>query len=74
MRCAMAAMEECIECIERLEGEEKDRELRSFRLEMSVDPNHHPKIIGRKGAVISKIRDQLQVQHFVLVYTCKILL
>ena len=24
---------------------------------MEVDPRHHPKIIGRKGAVISKIRD-----------------
>lgn len=30
--------------------------LRSFQLTVEVDPVHHPKIIGRKGAVISKIR------------------
>uniref|UniRef100_A0A8C9WSE5 Vigilin n=1 Tax=Scleropages formosus TaxID=113540 RepID=A0A8C9WSE5_SCLFO len=30
--------------------------LRSFRLTMSVHPKYHPKIIGRKGAVISQIR------------------
>ena len=30
--------------------------LRSFKLEIEVDPTYHPKIIGRKGAVISKIR------------------
>ena len=29
---------------------------RSFQLEVKVDPKYHPKIIGRKGAVISKIR------------------
>ena len=47
--------------IEQLEGEKKDRELRSFRLEMMVNPMYHPKIIGRRGAVISKIRDAHQV-------------
>eukprot|EP00061_Rhincodon_typus_P014993 g42415.t1 len=30
--------------------------LRGFKLIMSVDPKYHPKIIGRKGAVISQIR------------------
>lgn len=30
--------------------------LKSFQLQVEVDPRHHPKIIGRKGAVISKIR------------------
>lgn len=30
--------------------------LRSFKVTMSVDPKFHPKIIGRKGAVISQIR------------------
>lgn len=29
---------------------------------MSVDPKYHPKIIGRKGAVISKIRQDHDVQ------------
>ena len=47
--------------VEQLEGEQKDRELRSFKLEVSVDPKYHPKIIGRRGAVISKIRDSRQV-------------
>ena len=28
---------------------------------MTVDPKHHPKIIGRRGAVISKIRDEFDV-------------
>lgn len=55
---ARAAMEARIE---QLEGEQKDRELRSFRLEVAVDPVYHPKIIGRRGAVISKIRDSHQV-------------
>lgn len=30
--------------------------LRSFKVTMTVDPKFHPKIIGRKGAVISQIR------------------
>jgi predicted PilT family ATPase len=45
------------------------QEKRNFRLEIHVDPKHHPKIIGRKGAVISRIRQdhnvniQLPDQH-----------
>lgn len=35
---------------------------RSFKLEVQVDPKYHPKIIGRRGAVISRIRDQNNVQ------------
>jgi len=35
--------------------------LRSFQLQVEVDPRHHPKIIGRKGAVISKIRADYDV-------------
>lgn len=30
--------------------------LRSFKLSVTVDPKYHPKIIGRKGAVITQIR------------------
>lgn len=30
--------------------------LRSFQLTVDVDPQHHPKIIGRGGAVVNKIR------------------
>ncbi|KAK7477919.1 hypothetical protein BaRGS_00030828, partial [Batillaria attramentaria] len=39
-----------------LESEKEERALKSFQLQVEVDPRHHPKIIGRKGAVISKIR------------------
>ena len=35
---------------------------RSFKLEVQVDPKYHPKIIGRRGTVISRIRDQNNVQ------------
>uniref|UniRef100_A0A8C4EWD9 Vigilin n=1 Tax=Dicentrarchus labrax TaxID=13489 RepID=A0A8C4EWD9_DICLA len=57
--------------------------LRSFKVTMSVDPKFHPKIIGRKGAVISQIRkdhdvsiqfpdkgDEQQVCVCVCVYLC----
>jgi len=36
--------------------------LRSFKLEVSVDPKFHPKIIGRRGTVVSKIRQDHNVQ------------
>lgn len=38
------------------------QKLRSFQLEVEVDQKHHPKIIGRRGAVITKIRDNHDVQ------------
>ena len=30
--------------------------LRSYKITLSIPPKFHPKIIGRKGAVISQIR------------------
>lgn len=36
--------------------------LRSFKLEVSVDPRFHPKIIGHRGTVVSKIRQEHEVQ------------
>lgn len=36
--------------------------LRNFKLEIEVDPKYHPKIIGRRGATITKIRQQFDVQ------------
>ncbi|MEQ2311193.1 hypothetical protein AMECASPLE_017152 [Ameca splendens] len=45
-----------LERVKELQAEQEDRALRSFRVTMSVDPKFHPKIIGRKGAVISQIR------------------
>jgi polyribonucleotide nucleotidyltransferase len=41
-----------------IEKENEDRKARQYELVMSVDAKHHPKLIGRRGAVISKLRDQ----------------
>ncbi|KAG8508285.1 Vigilin [Galemys pyrenaicus] len=45
-----------LERVKELQAEQEDRALRSFKLSVSVDPKYHPKIIGRKGAVITQIR------------------
>uniref|UniRef100_A0A8C7M7B4 Vigilin n=1 Tax=Oncorhynchus kisutch TaxID=8019 RepID=A0A8C7M7B4_ONCKI len=45
-----------LERVKELQAEQEDRALRSFKVSISVDPKFHPKIIGRKGAVISQIR------------------
>ncbi|XP_047399971.1 vigilin isoform X1 [Sciurus carolinensis] len=45
-----------LERVRELQAEQEDRALRSFRLSVTVDPKYHPKIIGRKGAVITQIR------------------
>ncbi|XP_056420711.1 vigilin [Hyla sarda] len=47
--------------VKELQAEQEDRALRSFKLVISVDPKYHPKIIGRKGAVISQIRNEHDV-------------
>uniref|UniRef100_A0A673J8F7 Vigilin n=1 Tax=Sinocyclocheilus rhinocerous TaxID=307959 RepID=A0A673J8F7_9TELE len=38
-----------------------ERALRSFKLTITVDPKYHPKIIGRKGAIITQIRNEHEV-------------
>ncbi|XP_069948284.1 vigilin isoform X2 [Cherax quadricarinatus] len=55
------AREALREKVRQLEDEELDRKARSFQLRVEVDPEYHPKIIGKKGAVISKIRDKHNV-------------
>lgn len=50
------------ERVKQLEADRQDRELRSFELKIEVEPDLHPKIIGRRGAVINKIRQQHDVQ------------
>uniref|UniRef100_A0A7N6FK60 Vigilin n=1 Tax=Anabas testudineus TaxID=64144 RepID=A0A7N6FK60_ANATE len=50
-----------LERVKELQAEQEDRALRSFKVTMSVDPKFHPKIIGRKGAVISQIRKDYDV-------------
>lgn len=51
-----------VERIEKLEEEKQDRLLRSFQLTVEVDSQYHPKIIGRGGAIITKIRKDNGVQ------------
>jgi len=50
------------EKVEELEKEKEDKQLKSFEVRVEVNPEYHPKIIGRGGAVISKIRDDFDVQ------------
>uniref|UniRef100_A0A1A9WWJ8 K Homology domain-containing protein n=1 Tax=Glossina brevipalpis TaxID=37001 RepID=A0A1A9WWJ8_9MUSC len=42
--------------IEDYEADRADREARSFMLQIEVDPEYHSKLIGRRGAVINKLR------------------
>lgn len=51
-----------MERVQDLEADRKDRELRSFALKIEVNPDYHPKIIGKRGAVITKIRKDHDVQ------------
>lgn len=56
------AKEAIAERVKKLEEDRQDRELRSFELKIEVEPDLHPKIIGRRGAVINKIRQHHDVQ------------
>ncbi|XP_005174824.1 vigilin [Musca domestica] len=42
--------------IEEYEADRADRELRSYQLQIDVDPEYHSKLIGKRGAVINKLR------------------
>ncbi|XP_053534318.1 vigilin-like [Ictalurus punctatus] len=44
-----------LERIKGLQAELEDRALRSFKLTITVDPKYHLKIIARKGAIITQI-------------------
>jgi predicted RNA-binding protein YlqC (UPF0109 family) len=55
---AKAAMEVRVK---ELEEEKKDKELASFKIEMTVNPEYHPKIMGRRGAVITELRQKYKV-------------
>lgn len=48
--------------VKQLEQEEEERQRKSFQLEVIVEPKYHPKIIGKRGTVVSKIRDSHDVQ------------
>lgn len=44
-----------------IEKENEDRRLRQFELVMNVPAEYHPKLIGRRGAVITKLRERHNV-------------
>merc|ERR1712241_1670689 len=50
------------EKVAELEKEKQEKLQKSFEVKVEVNPDYHPKIIGRGGAVISKIRDDFDVQ------------
>ncbi|XP_066586209.1 vigilin [Prorops nasuta] len=60
--CVEAAKEAILEKCKTIEAEREERALKSFELKVEVNPDYHPKIIGRRGAVITKIRSDHDVQ------------
>ena len=50
-----------LERLVELEGEKVDRELKSYEIKLDIKPEYHPKIIGKRGAVITKLRDDYDV-------------
>ncbi|XP_057372624.1 vigilin-like [Daphnia carinata] len=56
-----AARQALLDRVTELEKEREDRVLRNFAVHVEVPPEYHSKIIGKKGAVISKLRDDFQV-------------
>ena len=57
-----AAKEGLAEKVAELEKEKEEKALKSFEVRVEVAPEYHPKIIGRSGGVISKIRTDFDVQ------------
>jgi len=55
--CKEALIADCA----KFDSEKEDRILQSFKLNLTVDHRHHPKIIGKKGVIINKIRDDYKV-------------
>ncbi|XP_031553878.1 vigilin-like [Actinia tenebrosa] len=55
------AMDALREKVDEIEAENEDRALRSFKLDIQIDSKYHPKIIGRKGAVVTSIRKEYDV-------------
>ncbi|XP_054160891.1 vigilin-like [Oppia nitens] len=46
----------------KIEGEQQERQAKSYSDTIHVNPIYHPKIIGKRGAIITKIRDKFKVQ------------
>ncbi|XP_008546988.1 vigilin [Microplitis demolitor] len=56
------AKQAIFERVEDLEAKRQERALKSYELKFEVSPEFHPKIIGRGGVVIKKIRTDFDVQ------------
>lgn len=56
-----SAKKKLLSKVKELEMEKADKELRSYEIKIDVKPEYHPKIIGRKGAVITKLREEYDV-------------
>merc|ERR1712241_472741 len=55
------AKEKLLSRVDELEDEKADKELKSFEIKLDIKPEYHPKIIGRKGAVITGLRKDFGV-------------
>jgi transcription antitermination factor NusA-like protein len=56
-----ACKQALLDKVTQLNEEKKERQLKSFREEIHINPEIHPKIIGKKGFVINKIREKFGV-------------
>lgn len=56
------AKEAIQERVKDLEVAKQDRLLKSYELKIEVNPDYHPKIIGKRGAVVTNIRMNHDVQ------------
>merc|ERR1712241_911919 len=57
-----AAKEGLAEKLVELEKEKEEKSLKSFEIKVDVNPDYHPKIIGRSGTVITNLRNVHDVQ------------
>ncbi|CAG2166840.1 unnamed protein product, partial [Oppiella nova] len=46
----------------KIESDKQEKQAKSFAVSIRVNPIYHPKIIGKRGAIITKIRDKHKVQ------------
>lgn len=57
----LEAKKAILQKVEEFEASKRDRELRSFEIKLDILPEYHSKIIGRKGAVVNKLRADFDV-------------
>lgn len=50
------------EKVKELDADKAERELRNFKVQLSVNPKLHQRLIGKAGANVIKLREQFEVQ------------